>query len=95
MMATQPCGALFDLPLRFQSGPENPHEILVLPLEPDKPEAPAALLVGIAPVHAVAWRNTAVLPQLGASPTFRFIDIGAGIPLSSLPPEEFSGQNTQ
>ena len=88
MMATQPCGAMFDLVLRFASGAENPHEIMLLPLEPEEMGAPATLLVGIAPIKAVEWENTAVLPQLDPSPNFRFIDIGAGIP-ASWPPDDF------
>jgi hypothetical protein len=88
MMATQPCGAMFDLVLRFASGAENPHEIMLLPLEPEDPGAPATLLVGIAAINAVEWENTAILPQLNPSPNFRFIDIGAGIP-QSWPPDDF------
>lgn len=87
-MATQPCAATFDLVLRFSSGAENPHEIMLLPLAPDQPEALPTLLVGIAPINAVEWQNTAVLPQLDASPNFRFVDVGAGIP-PSLPPDDF------
>jgi hypothetical protein len=87
MMATHPCAAMFDLILRFSSGAENPHEIMLLPLEPGAPSASPALLVGIAPLRAVEWENTAVLPQLDASPSFRFIDIGAGVP-ASWPPDD-------
>lgn len=87
MMATQPCGAMFDLVLRFASGAENPHEIMLLPLEPDSPTALPSLLVGVAPINAVEWENTAVLPQLDPSPNFRFIDIGVGIP-PSWPPDD-------
>jgi hypothetical protein len=61
---------------------------MLLPLEPEQPEASPTLLVGIAPIHAVEWENTAVLPQLDPSPNFRFVDIGAGIP-PSWPPDDF------
>lgn len=88
MMALQPCAAMFDLVLRFASGAENPHEIMLLPLEPETPDAPPPLLVGIAPIRAVEWENTAVLPQLDPSPNFRFIDIGAGVP-ASWPPDDW------
>jgi hypothetical protein len=88
MMATQPCAAMFDLNLRFSSGAENPHEIMLLPLEPGTPDASPALLVGIAPLRAVEWENAAVLPQLVPSPSFRFIDIGAGVP-ALWPPDDF------
>jgi hypothetical protein len=92
LLATQPCGAMFDLVLQFASGAENPHEIMLLPLEPEEPGASPTLLVGAAPIRAVEWENTAVLPQLEPSPNFRFIDIGAGIPTSLFPPDDF-GKN--
>ena len=92
-MATHPCGAMFEMPLRFSTGlsigVEAPHEVVVLPLEPDSPGAPPMLLLGAAGMAAVKWENTALLPQLDASPSFRFVDIGAGIPVSSLPPDDF------
>ena len=88
MMATQPCGAMFDLVLRFASGAENPHEIMLLPLEPESPAALPTLLVGVAPIRAVEWENTAVLPQLDPSPNFRFIDIGVGTP-ALRPPDDY------
>ena len=47
------------------------------------------LLLGAAGMQAVNWENIAVLPQLQAAPSFRFIDIGAGIPASTLPPDDF------
>ena len=87
MMVTRPCAATFELPLTLESGAEHAYEILVLPVAPDDREAPPMLLVGIAPINPVSWHNTAILPQLRASPTFRFVDIGAGIPASSLPPK--------
>ncbi len=90
MMVTHPCGARFDLMLKFSSGADNSHEILLLPLEPDAPESPPALLVGIAPVAMVEFETAAVLPQLTQSPNFRFLDIGAGIP-ASWPPDGFAG----
>ncbi len=89
MMAMQPCAVMFDLVLRFASGAENPHEIMLLPLEPEQPEGSTPLLIGAAPIRAVEWENTAVLPQLDPSPNFRFIDIGAGIPASLFPPDDF------
>jgi hypothetical protein len=90
MMATQPCAAMLELPLRFASGAPNPHEILLLPLEPKHAEAPPLLLVAVAATDVVTWQNTAILPHLQASPTFCFIDIGAGVPASTLPPENFA-----
>jgi hypothetical protein len=74
-MASQPCAATVELSLRFSSGAESPHEVIFLPLEPDGPEVPPILLVATAGIDAVRWQNTAILPQLHASPTFRFIDI--------------------
>jgi len=88
-MATHPCGALFEMPLRFSTGLEAPHELVLLPLEPDEAGAPPMLLVGAAGLMPVNWENMAVLPQLTASPTFRFVDIGAGVPASTLPPDDF------
>lgn len=84
-MAMHPCGALFEMPLRFATGVDAPHEVVLLPLEPDKAGAPPLLLVGAAGRNPVNWENMAVLPQLTASPTFRFVDIGAGVPASTLP----------
>ncbi len=90
MMAKQPCAAILEIPLKFSTGAENPHEVILLPLDPERPEAMPVLLVAIASIDAVAWQNTAVLPQLDASPTFRFVDIGAGIPPFSFPPADFN-----
>jgi hypothetical protein len=85
MMATQPCAAALELPLRFSSGAQNPHEILLLPVEPKQEGAPTLLLVAMAAAKSVAWQNGAVLPHLNPSPTFRFIDIGAGVPAATIP----------
>ena len=87
-MATQPCAATVELALRFSSQAQAPHELIFLPLEPDGPEAAPTLLVATAVIDGALWPNTAVLPQLQTSPTFRFIDIGAGIPASTLPPDD-------
>lgn len=89
-MATRPCAATFEMALRFSTGAEAPHEVIILPLEPDEPCAAPTLLLGAAGIEAVKWENIAVLPQLQASPSFRFIDIGAGIPVSTLPPDDFA-----
>jgi hypothetical protein len=88
MMAAWPCGATLELPLKFSSGLENPHEILLLPLEPDRSDAPSLLLVGMAAIGRLEWQNAAILPQLQPSSTFRFVDIGAGIPASTMPPDK-------
>jgi len=88
-MGNHPCGAVFEMPLRFSTGAEAPHELVILPLEPDRPEGAPLLLVGAAAFAAVNWENKAMLPQLQASPGFRFVDIGAGIPASTLPPDDF------
>ena len=88
-MATRPCAATVELSLRFSSQSQAPHELIFLPMEPDSAEAPPTLLVATAGIDTVLWQNAAILPQLQASPTFRFIDIGAGIPPSTLPPDDF------
>jgi len=89
MMVTQPCASMLELPLKFSTGLEHPHEVLLLPLEPEGPEASPQLLVGMAGIDDVLWQNTAILPQLQPSSTFRFVDIGAGVPESSMPPDNF------
>jgi hypothetical protein len=89
MMATKPCGAALVLPLVFSSGSANPHEVLLLPVAPNKPDGSTLLLVGIASFERLEWENAALLPQLSASPDFDFIDIGAGRPASTLPPADF------
>ncbi len=83
-----PCAATVEMSLRFSSGAEHPHEVLLLPLEP-APGARPTILVGTAGIGAVTWQNAATLPQLHSSSYFRFIDIGAGIPDSTHPPEDF------
>jgi len=88
-MAIRPCAATVELSLRFSAQQQAPHELIFLPLEPDDSGAPPTLLVATAGIDDVLWQNTAILPQLQASPTFRFIDIGAGIPISTLPPDDF------
>jgi hypothetical protein len=90
-MATRPCGATFEMALRFSTGAEAPHEVIILPLEPDGPGEHPTLLLGAAGIQAVKWENIAVLPQLEASPSFRFVDIGTGIPPSTLPRDDFGG----
>jgi hypothetical protein len=90
-IATRPCAAAVVLELKFSSGLENPHEVLLLPLEADDPQAPPMILVGMSAIEAVAWQNTAVLPQLRPSSTFRFVDIGAGIPEATMPPDGWNG----
>jgi len=93
-IVTRPCAATVVLDLRFSSGLENPHEVLLLPLEPDGSGAPPLILVGMSPMEAVTWQNTAVLPQLQASSSFRFVDIGAGIPDTTMPPDEFETEKS-
>jgi hypothetical protein len=90
MMATRPCAATVELALRFSGQRQAPHELIFLPMEPDRPDAPPLLLVATAGIDAALWQNTAILPQLEASPSFRFIDIGADIPSSTLPPDDFA-----
>ncbi|HEX4508261.1 MAG TPA: PAS domain-containing protein [Alphaproteobacteria bacterium] len=89
-MAHRPCGATFEMQVKFSSGIEAPHELVILPLEPDGPGKPPMLLVGAEGLQAVKWENMAVLPQLQAAPSFRFVDVGAGIPASTLPPDDFT-----
>ena len=90
MMATHPCAATLELPLRFSSGERNLHEIVLLPLAPDGPDALPTLLVGVSALDSVYWKNEAILPQPKATPSFRFVDIGAGIPATSMPPDDFN-----
>jgi hypothetical protein len=89
-IVTRPCAATVDLVLRFSNQAQSPHELLFLPLEPDGPDIPPTILVVAAGIDAALWQNAAILPQLEASPTFRFIDIGAGIPASTFPPDDFA-----
>jgi hypothetical protein len=88
-IAKQPCAATVELSLRFSAQQQSPHELIFLPLEPDGSDIPPTILVATAGIDSVLWQNTAILPQLQASPTFRFIDIGAGVPASTLPPDDF------
>ena len=88
-MVTRPCAATVELALRFSAQQQAPHELIFLPLEPDNGSTPPTLLVATAGIDDALWQNTAILPQLQTSPSFRFIDIGAGIPASTLPPDDF------
>jgi hypothetical protein len=90
-MAMRPCAATVELALRFSSQAQAPHELIFLPLKPDGPGVPPTLLVATAGIDAALWQNTAILSQLRTSPIFRFIDIGAGIPPSTLPPDGWLG----
>ena len=89
MMASQPCASMFDMNLSFSVGAQNPHEVMLLPLEASRPGTSASLLVGIAASDVVLWNSAAMLPQVGQSPSSRFFDIGAGIP-PSWPPDDFN-----
>jgi hypothetical protein len=88
-IAKRPCAATVELSLRFSALQQAPHELIFLPLEPDGADVPPTILVATSGIDSMLWQNTAILPQLQASPTFRFIDIGAGIPASTLPPDDF------
>jgi hypothetical protein len=79
-----------ELSIKFSTGDENHHEVILLPLSPDSTETLPALLVGVVALDAVEWQAAAILPQPEASPTFRFVDIGAGIPAASMPPDDFN-----
>jgi hypothetical protein len=64
-------------------------ESVGLPLEPDSPEIHGMIIFALDSILGRRWRNVPAPLIDTTSDVFRFVDIGAGIPASIDPPDDF------
>lgn len=88
--ATQPCGSVFGGRLRFLSGAMAPYLGLALPLRPAQEGGPMLVVSAIAPVADRGWINERSEQELYLAADFTFVDIGAGVPEGSGPPDDWA-----
>jgi hypothetical protein len=87
--ATRPCATAYEMNLTYPSGAMYAHEGISLPVAAEQPGAPALLLRAFAPIPGVIWYSRREMPRAAGEYDFRFVDIGAGIPYSIDPPDDF------
>jgi len=82
-MATRPCGGvMINRETETRSGDAVNFETVTLPLEPDGAGKPRLLISNVAVLGAVYGQPTSERPQVVYMPDeFRFLDLGAGIPV--------------
>lgn len=89
-VATQPCGYHLEIGLPYSRGITDTFESLALPLEADVPGRPCMLIAVIESILGRQWQNRAAPAVIDAtSDFFDYVDIGAGIPRSKDPPDDF------
>ena len=86
---TQPCGCLFGGKLRFLSGALAPYLGLVLPLRPSQEDGPMLAISAIALIRDYGWINERSQPELNLAEYVSFLDIGAGVPDRTDPPDDW------
>jgi hypothetical protein len=86
-IATRPCGSRLIYDHRLESGRVTQAEVVSLPLDPDQAGGARMTLANIAPLTP---RDPVIegpaRPLLEVASTYAFLDIGAGVPDSILPP---------
>jgi hypothetical protein len=87
--AAQPCGCLFGGKLRFLSGALAPYLGLVLPLRPSQEGGAMLAISAIALVADRGWINERSQPELNLAGYVSFLDIGAGMPDRTDPPDDW------
>ena len=91
MGATHPCGGLAILSHAYANGASDRLEFLALPLEADVPGDPRMMICAIESILGRRWRNDTSDEIIGGpAESFRFVDIGAGIPANLEPPVDFA-----
>lgn len=85
----RPCGSLFSGGVRYPSGAIAPVVGIGLPLLPDQEDAAGLVLSVTAQVTERGWINERSCETIGMPAHFEFLDIGAGIPDSTLPSEDW------
>ncbi|HZB93679.1 MAG TPA: PAS domain-containing protein [Stellaceae bacterium] len=87
--ARLPCGAhMVNIDTQTRSGEGAAFETLTLPIEPDEPGKPPLLMSNIAVLGGVYDPPAEGRPQVFHIPEqfrFRFLDLGAGIPTTTMP----------
>jgi PAS domain len=87
--ALQPCGCLFGGKLRFLSGALAPYLGLVLPLRPSQKDGSMLAISAIALIRGQGWINDRSEPALNLAEYVSFLDIGAGVPDRTDPPDDW------
>ena len=89
--ATHPCGGLAILDQPYRESVSDRVEFLALPLETDTPEQPRKLICAIDSILGRRWTKQDADPSIGGpAEIFQFVDIGAGVPDSIDPPDDFT-----
>jgi hypothetical protein len=85
----QPCGSVFSGCIRYPSGAVASVIGIGVPLLADQEGAPPMSLTVTAQVTDRGWINERSREMIGMPEHFEFLDIGAGIPASTKPPEDW------
>jgi hypothetical protein len=85
-LAGMPCGALFEHHHIMPSGRNLVSEVMILPIDPDDPAKPRVLMHHFAPMRG--QHKSGAKPEgqeIPLSREFRFLDVGFGVPASTIP----------
>jgi hypothetical protein len=94
--AAWPCGRHAELSYMYSKGLADTFEFLSLPMEADRPGEPRMLINAMQSVLGRRWLNEPVLSIAGEPGDFtRYLDIGAGVPPSLDPPDDFIVHSTR
>ncbi len=89
--ALQPCGALFEIALPVSAKISDMFEVLSLPIEANDNRESGMAMWSIQSIRGQRWMNKSPSGIVeGPSDKFQFIDLGAGVPASIDPPEDFN-----
>jgi hypothetical protein len=77
------------MPLTYPGGAVNLHEGMLLPMAPDRAGSPPLLIGSLSPLKGGHWLNQDAMPRFGATLALAFFDVGAGIPDTTDPPEDY------
>ncbi len=82
-----PCGARYTRGVTFPNGLREICDGLLLPLAPDRPDRPPLAIAAEIPRHGPRWLNEARSALLEPVDDFAFVDVGAGLPEPTTPPD--------
>jgi hypothetical protein len=85
-LSEMPCGAVFEHHHIMPSSRNLVSEVVILPIDPDEPGKPRVLMHNFAPLRGKHKAGAKAEGQeIPLSHEFRFLDVGFGMPASTLP----------
>ena len=87
--ATMPCAYLGQNKFAYASGVPDTFESVGLPLDPDKTDGHRLIIFALDSLRGKRWRNDSGSIIDMTTDAFQFVDIGAGIPPSTIAPADF------